>query len=226
MPKEETQPIAVQKQQAYEYTVTYAPRIEAKGKIRFTTKEISHLAVAAVLVTCVGLSLAGIQRFIGDYTMLTLSIIAFVASFLAHEIAHKVAAQKVGLWAEFRLTLIGAVLTLLSIVSPIFKVISPGAVMISGYADARSIGKIALTGPVTNIALSTTFLVVTFLFPQNTLIALVFLGVAAFNAWIALFNLIPFGMFDGFKVFLWDKRIWVLAFGVSLVLTASSYAIS
>jgi Zn-dependent protease len=50
-----------------------------------------------------------------------------------------------------------------------------------------------------------------------------FLLVAAFNAWIALFNLIPFGIFDGFKIFLWDKKIWTLAFTSSLILTLISY---
>jgi len=46
------------------------------------------------------------------------------------------------------------------------------------------------------------------------------LGVIAwFNAWIAVFNLIPFGMFDGLKVFAWNKKVWALAFAVSAVLT-------
>ncbi|MEM4704640.1 MAG: metalloprotease, partial [Candidatus Bathyarchaeia archaeon] len=50
---------------------------------------------------------------------------------------------------------------------------------------------------------------------------------AAFNAWISLFNLIPFGIFDGFKIFLWNKLVWAAAFSASVVLTvASTYLIS
>ena len=54
-------------------------------------------------------------------------------SMLTHEFAHKVIAQKSGLWAEFRLTTWGAVLTFVSMFLP-FKMISPGAMMIAGYA--------------------------------------------------------------------------------------------
>ena len=56
-------------------------------------------------------------------------------SFLAHEIAHKVMAQKEGLWAEFRLTTWGAVLTFVSVFLP-FKMIAPGAMMIGGQATS------------------------------------------------------------------------------------------
>jgi Zn-dependent protease len=47
--------------------------------------------------------------------------------------------------------------------------------------------------------------------------------IAYFNAWIALFNLIPFAMLDGLKIFTWDKRIWVLAFTMSVALAVFSY---
>jgi Zn-dependent protease len=28
--------------------------------------------------------------------------------------------------------------------------------------------------------------------------------------WLAAFNLIPFGMFDGQKIFTWNSRIWAV----------------
>jgi Zn-dependent protease len=40
------------------------------------------------------------------------------------------------------------------------------------------------------------------------------------NAWLALFNLLPFGNFDGFKVFQWNKKVWTVAFIGSIVLYA------
>jgi Zn-dependent protease len=222
--KEETPPATIQKQQSYEYRVTYAPTSRAVNRIRFSSKEIGHLTIAVLLVIGVGLTWIGLQSILnGDPTILTISVIIFTTSFFAHEMAHKIVAQRKGLWAEFRLTLIGAVLTMLSIVSPIIKIISPGAVMVSGYADTESIGRISVAGPMTNITLSAVFLAITYLVPQNTLMALILMVSSAFNAWIALFNLIPFGVFDGFKVFLWNKKIWVLTFSTSLALTAISY---
>jgi Zn-dependent protease len=146
--------------------------------------------------------------------------VILTASFFLHEIAHKITAQKEGLWAEFRLTLFGGILTLISIITPIFKIISPGAVMIAGLADMKHAGKISIAGPATNMALSTMLLALAFLFPQYiTMLALV----AFINAWMAVFNLIPVGILDGFKVFIWDKRNWVLAFSISVVLLVFSY---
>jgi len=223
IPREETQPMAVQKQKSYEYTITYAPLEPTRGKIRFSHKEIRHLTIAALLVGGIGLSLGifpGVYVEMGGSLMLAVFTMVLTASFFTHEIAHKIVAQRMGLWAEFRLTFMGVILTLFSMVSPLFKIVSPGAVMVAGVADRQSIGRISIAGPVTNIGLSVVFLAFTFLVPQFPLI---FLLGATFNAWIALFNLIPYGMLDGFKVFLWNKRIWVLAFAVSLVLTLVSY---
>jgi Zn-dependent protease len=222
-PKEETQQTTAQKQKSYEYTVSYAPLEPIRRKIRFSSKETTHLTIATLLVIGIGLSwgmFSDISAEIGGPLMLVVFTAILTASFFAHEIAHKIAAQRRGLWAEFRLTLMGAILTLFSIASPFFKIISPGAVMVAGPADIKSMGKISIAGPATNITLSTIFLAIALLTPQYELI---FLLGAAFNAWIALFNLIPFGILDGFKIFIWNKRNWALAFTASLVLTIISY---
>jgi Zn-dependent protease len=220
-PKEETRPIIIQKQKPYEYTVTYGPVETQRRKIYFSNKEVKHLTIAALLVTGVGLSLGLFSNIsYTDYVTLIAFAMILTASFFLHEIAHKITAQKEGLWAEFRLTLIGAVLTLISIVAPLFKIISPGAVMIAGLGDIKRAGKISIAGPTTNMALSTMFLALVFLLPQYIAI----LALAAFyNAWMAVFNLIPLGILDGFKVFMWDKKNWVLAFIVSLILLIFSY---
>jgi Zn-dependent protease len=221
MSREETLPMTVQRQKSYEYTVTYAPQGIAKRKLWFSSKEITHLALAALLVIGVGLSLAGFQNL--NSSMLPVFVTVFAASFLMHEMAHKIVAQRKGYWAEFRLTVMGAILTLLSILSPFFKIISPGAVMVSGYADTANMGRISIAGPTTNITFSTIFLVAAFLVPEDPSITMMLVVCAALNAWISLFNLIPFGVFDGYKVFLWNKAVWALSFAVSVVLTAVSY---
>ena len=214
-PKKETKQIVVQ--EPYEHTISYTP-FKPNRKIRFSDKEIKHLAIATVLVVAIGLS--SILYVSIELSHLALFTVILTASFFVHEIAHKIAAQRRGFWAEFRLIFTGAILTLISVISPFFKIISPGAVMISGSIDNKSIGKISIVGPLTNILLSTLFLMVALLSNQ---FAMVFMLGAAFNAWIALFNLIPFGMLDGFKILLWNRKVWALSFTASLILTAVSF---
>jgi Zn-dependent protease len=216
-PKEEIRPIIVQKQEPYEYTVSYGTAETKRKKVYFSNKELKHLTIAALLVFGIGLSLGLFSDT--SYIMLIAFATILTASFLLHEIAHKIVAQREGLWAEFRLTLIGAVLTLISIITPLFKIISPGAVMIAGLADMKRAGKISIAGPATNMTLSTVFLALAFIFPNIGILALA----AFFNAWMALFNLIPFGILDGFKIFMWDKKSWILAFSISLILLIFSY---
>jgi Zn-dependent protease len=225
-PKEQALTIIAQKQKPYEYTITYVPTEPKSGKVHFSIKEIMHLTIGALLVIGIGLSIGmfpDVYAAIGGQpAILAVFTAILTTSFFMHEIAHKITAQRKGLWAEFRLTLMGAILTLFSVISPLFKIISPGAVMVAGLANRESIGKISIAGPATNIALSTMFLAVAFPIPQY---ASVLMLVAAFNAWIALFNLIPFGILDGFKVFQWNRKMWALAFIASLVLSVISYTL-
>lgn len=223
-PKKETRLTIVQKQKPYEYTITYSPRLPSKI-FWFSRRELTHLTIGALLVMGVGLSfipqILGPPELTRPEILLGLAII-FTFAFLIHEIAHKLSAQRYGLWAEFRLTLFGALLTLVSMLPfPFFKIISPGAVMITGAITKKEAGKTALAGPLTNITLSTLF----------TAVAVSAYGtiyiIAVFGAWInsiiALFNLIPFGIMDGFKVLRWNKAAWVLAFAASLILTIVCY---
>jgi Zn-dependent protease len=223
MPKEEIKPLIVQKREPFEYTISYGPFATSRRKLHFSRKEIQDLLIAALLVVGVGLSFVWYSSpsLFFNYIIVGLFVIVFTLSFFLHEIAHKAVAQRDGLWAEFRLTLFGALLTLISALLPI-KFISPGAVMIAGYADEKRTGKISIAGPLTNIVLSAAFLPSAFLRVQYVQ---VFVLGAAFNAWIALFNLIPFGIFDGLKVFHWSKKIWILAFTASLILTIISMSL-
>jgi Zn-dependent protease len=124
-------------------------------------------------------------------------------------------AQHYGLWAEFRLTLSGALITLISIISPL-KIISPGAVMLAGDTSKENIGKTAIAGPSVNIMLSILSFVLTLapLGPYHV----VAVFSAALNAFIALFNLVPVGVLDGLKIFRWNKLLWAITFILSLTL--------
>jgi len=190
--------------------------------IWFGTTELKHLLIGALLTLAIGFSMP-LYSMPGLYSfpeVLTALAVVFAFSFIIHEIAHKITAQHYGLWAEFRITLWGTLVTLLSIISP-FKIISPGAVMIGGMADEKIIGKTSIAGPLTNIALALLFLVCTQVL--HGLIGFAFFFGVLINSFIALFNLIPFGILDGFKVLSWNKTIWAIAFSASLALTIYSY---
>jgi Zn-dependent protease len=214
--------VVFQEPSSYEYRVTYGAPRRAKGRIYFSPKELKHLALGTLLVIGISLSF-GFGALGQENWAVVLSALAVVItlSFFTHEIAHKFTAQRRGLWAEFRLTVWGAILTCISIFLP-FKIISPGAVMLSGPASMDEIGKISIAGPVTNLALSTAFLGLTFVPSSDPWVSWIFAIGAFFNGYIALFNLIPFGILDGFKIFHWNKTVWALAFAVSVVLTVIS----
>jgi len=202
----------------FEYKVTYAPPRQL-GKFWFSPTEIKHLVTSAVLVMGVGLSymLMSLGTDVIELSPIVwvAAALVFVGLFLLHEIAHKLMAQHYGMWAEFRLTLAGALITLLSIVLP-FKIISPGAVMIAGYGEKEKVGKTAIAGPTVNIVLAAVSLALTFVPLRDFWLVAVYS--ALLNAYVAVFNLIPIGMLDGLKVFHWNKFVWATAFVVSLVL--------
>ena len=110
----------------------------------------------------------------------------------------------------------GALITLVSVFLP-FKIISPGAVMIAGSGTKEIVGKTAISGPVTNIILSTVCIMIAAVSQD------LFLIVAFINALLAVFNLIPFGILDGLKVFKWNKTIWAVTFAAAIVLIAYTY---
>ena len=180
------------------------------------------MAIAALLVIAVGM-LSVLYGSIIPGPNLTISVVAFTIiltmSFFIHEMAHKITAQRRGLWSEFRLTLWGSVVTLIFAFLPI-KFISPGAVMIAGAADSKEIGEISIAGPIVNIVLSMLFLGTAFVSRSYSSI---FIFSSFFNAYIAGFNLLPVGIFDGHKIFNWSKMIWVCAFAISAALTAIGY---
>ncbi len=210
-PREAAPRVTVESKTPYEYKITFGPRPTTRT-FWFSPTEIRHLTISALLVTAVGFSWFGFQ-FSGTEIIIG-SILVFVSGFLLHEIAHKLMAQRYGLWAEFRLTLFGALLTLISILPLPFKIISPGAVMIAGYADKEIVGKTAMAGPATNLVLSIVSLAI-YAYPPHLFIALIS---ATFNAWIALVNLMPFGVLDGWKVFNWNKILWITVFISSVAL--------
>lgn len=175
--------------------------------MHFSKTEILHLSIAMTLVILVGCSLNGYRSISVDF------LVMFGMSFLLHELAHKFLAQHYRSWAEFRTNMGGLMITAISALPFIpFKFIAPGAVMVNNY-DFIKLGKVALVGPLVNIFFCLVFYCLYLLGLGS------FFNIGAnFNAWIAMFNLIPFGQLDGEKLFQWDKKIWAITMGLTMLL--------
>jgi Zn-dependent protease len=218
------------KKNSYQYSITFGQQLRNKKRVYFSPKEIKHIAVASLLVVGIGLSIGLYNNYLGGFSpqwtwdMMAIFAVIMTASFLAHEIAHKIIGQKNGLWAEFRLTTWGAALTLVSVFLP-FKMISPGAMMLGGQPNGEEIVKISIAGPSTNIVFSTVLLGSGFAMIQSPY-SVIFFFAAYINAFMAVFNLIPFGILDGYKIFSLNKKLWALAFIPSAILAISTYLLT
>jgi Zn-dependent protease len=148
--------------------------------------------------------------------MFAVSLVTLGLGFVGHELAHRYLARRYGCWAEFRLwgwgLLMAIVFALISGGRMIFA--APGAVYIAprsyglGYGiTQKQNGLISLSGPVANILVA---LLLLLLSGSGGFIGLV--GSTGFrvNTWLAAFNLLPFGMLDGRKVFSWSRVIWAI----------------
>lgn len=146
------------------------------------------------------------------------------AGFLLHELAHKVVAQRLGYWAEFRASYDWLVIAVVSgLVGFLFA--APGAVQIRGHGlTNRDSGVIAVAGPLTNLALFLVFFLVSLLFAGG--LAGYVAGFGTFiNAFLAAFNLLPFGPLDGAKVMRWSKPVFAVTFLVSAGLVAYTFGV-
>lgn len=216
------------KTSSYQFSYSYNQQLKPKGVFYFSPKELRHIAVATLLVVGIGFSMVIYNNFFGGFypqwtvVMMTVFAVLMTASFLVHEIAHKVTAQKAGLWAEFRLTMWGALLTLASVFLP-FKMIAPGAMMIAGSPNKKETLKISVAGPITNLIFVGVFLVLAYIFGFSSSYRVVFVFLAYINAFLALFNLIPFGVLDGYKIFSINKAVWAATFIPSVILMITTW---
>lgn len=192
--------------------VMFSP--QSSHSLRFGQEERKHLLVGTALVTGAGVSFFLGSSFSVGILGLALATVFFSTGFILHELAHKYVAQAYGLWAEFRLNMTGVLLTAISIVSPL-KFIAPGAVVISGFADRERMGRTALAGPVVNVLITAGLLVVMPSLGNGWMYQAVLAG-ASINSFLAVFNLIPFAIFDGRKVFVWSRKFWAAVFIISL----------
>jgi Zn-dependent protease len=217
---------------AYSYTIG-APPAETR-RVTTSPTEILHILVAFLVLTfdltiiwvrfspfAPGVfSLANLLAIVG------LGATAALTGFVLHEMAHKVSAERRGFWAEFRMSPMGLVLSMVVAFFG-FLIAAPGATMIGGMGDVRSWGRTSLAGPATNLAEGAIFLAVGFALLSTRWIFLVpyVLFLALINAFFAAFNLLPIGPLDGRKVFRWSVGVWGSAFAVSVLFAGYVYLV-
>ena len=192
----------------------------------FSKTEVQHLtqATLALSLALAFMSVQGIRGALAYPELFILGgvvyLIALAPAFLLHEIAHKVVARKYGCWAEFRASPSGLRFGVLlaAILGIVFM--APGAVMVAGHTTRAQFGKIALAGPVTNVALWILGLIAILLGAAEPIVGEVILKPWLWgNAVLALFNMLPFGPLDGKKIRTWSIPVfWIwLIICVSLV---------
>ncbi len=157
--------------------------------------------------------------------LISISIISLVtvgAGFIFHELAHKFVAQSYGLWSEFRMDANMLGLSILMSAALGFVFAAPGAVQIFGYnITNEQNGRISVAGPLANIVLA-------LLFASLMLSGIPFiitLGGYGFliNAFLALFNMLPFGILDGAKVLRWNPQVYGAVAVTAFMLVGAAY---
>lgn len=206
------------------------------ARITTSRTELLHLGVAyGVLTGCLLLLFSG-NTYLGSGlappgfsgitpTLILVAATAALTGFAAHELAHKIAAQRRGFWAEFRASPYGLVMALVTSFLG-FILAAPGATVVGGIseADRQSWGRTSLAGPMTNLVFATIFYGASIVLYLAGSILFVWLLVLAFiNAWFGTFNLFPFGVLDGRKVIRWNPWVWAGAIG--LTATAMTFTV-
>jgi Zn-dependent protease len=216
----------------YGYSWTQAP--PHPGQVTTSRRELLQIGVAyAVLTLDLVLLFSGTGLlfgtntsnaiFLASPTILVVAATGAFTGFVAHELAHKIVAERRGYWAEFRWSLTGLAF---SVATAIFGFLwaAPGATVVSGMTDRQAWGRTALAGPVINLVFGATFYAAALVTWEAGLSVFEWLLLLAFlNCWFAAFNLIPFGVLDGAKVRHWSTGIWAGVMAVAAVMGVVSW---
>ena len=186
------------------------------GNISTSETEIKDILKAWTAISIAfGILLNNSDLSSSFYSNFIIASLTVGIGFLLHELGHKIVAQRYGCFAEFRSF---DHMLILALIMSFFGVIfaAPGAVMISGHVNKIRNGKISAAGPVVNLVLALVFLALVFIQLPSLLKSVAYYGFII-NSWLALFNMIPFWLFDGYKILKWNKVVYGSIVAVALI---------
>ncbi len=197
-----------------------------RTRLRFSRRELIDLGLAwVVMAVAFAVFLGRPGRLVQDLPfagrLIVLSALTVGGGFLAHELAHKVVAVRFGQVAEFRADYNMLVIAILSALAG-FIIAAPGAVHHRGRITTRQGGLIAAAGPVTNLVLVVVF--APLLVAGGVLFQLGALGVLI-NAFLAAFNMLPYGPLDGKTVYGWHRGVFAGLLGSGILTTLTAYLV-
>ncbi|HLG23314.1 MAG TPA: metalloprotease [Candidatus Nanoarchaeia archaeon] len=186
------------------------------GSISTSEIELKDLLKAWIAISLAfAIAIDGFSFSSKFYLNFIIASLTVGTGFLLHELGHKIVAQKYNCFAEFRsfdnMLLLAIAMSFLG-----FIFAAPGAVMISGKINLRKNGIISIAGPIVNLVLASGFYIMLLFNPEGVLGKMGSFGFSV-NSWLALFNMIPFGLFDGYKIFRWDKRAYFAVVTIAAV---------
>ena len=194
-----------------------AVRIRSMRSIRTSNTELAHILISWLAISYafailllwfkLGRRPQTFELLNGIANPFVIALFTVGVSFIVHEMSHKLVAQRYGSWAEFRMSPFMLVLMLFLVYEFGFLFAAPGAVMIyGGNVGRRENGRISLAGPLSNLLLGLAFF--PFLSETGIFYEIGRYGVLI-NIALALFNMIPFSVFDGRKVWAWNKLVYL-----------------
>ncbi|MBU0979679.1 MAG: hypothetical protein KJ709_02650 [Nanoarchaeota archaeon] len=190
-------------------------------RLAFSADELKHLALSWAAISLAFAFLLDIGSLAASFMIAAATV---GVGFIVHELSHKLLAQHYGCFAEFRanFSMLGLAVLLAAFAGIVFA--APGAVIIRGRATLPQYGKISLMGPLSSLVLALFFLNF-YIFGVGTLKVIGWFGFYI-NSWLALFNLIPFGFFDGAKILRWSKVAYGFTVGFALLLFFGQIALT
>lgn len=194
----------------------------------FSGEEKQELLIATLIFTLVELStIIGSLQFISviigtSYLTIILFLIILgsltAPLFLLHELGHRQAAIHFNMGSYFKLDKNMAIFSLFSILLPI-KIIAPGVVITHPkFGSSNKSGEISLAGPLVNLFISGIGLSILYFFPILDFLSLLLIFFIKYSLDIAIFNLLPFSVLDGKKIFDWNQPLFLVVFGVTILI--------
>lgn len=182
----------------------WASTIKAAPGAMFRSRELLSLIIATLVVA---LAFSFPYTFQGTVTALLIASLVY----MPHELAHKFTAHFSGFHATFKLHWPGLVITLLSALPYMpFRLVFPGYVAVEGIgSNAKTEGKIAAAGPLTNLALCFPLALLPSFYSRELLFA---------SALVSTLNLLPLHPLDGSKIIKWNIGLWALLIIISIIL--------